>query len=129
MEKFDKLLKGANCGVSVESVDRAHKIGRISTDSNAVSREQLIVLFKTFSERTKFYKARRKVKNAKILHLTKQRLDQLHKAEEYTRTNDHVEFVFADSSCNSAAKLSDGTFYFFSSLEELIEKVGKSDKV
>ena len=113
LEKVDELIKEVNCWVSVESVNRAHRIGRVSTDGNGVSKLQIIVRFKTFSERTRFYKARRKVNNVKIrLDLTRQRLHQSHKAEEYKRNNDNAEFVFADINCNLAAKLSDWIFYF-----------------
>ena len=122
LEKVDLPLKEANCEVLIESVDRAHRIGSVST--------QIIVRFKTFSERKIIYKAWRNVKNVKMrLDLTRQRLHQWHKADEDTRNNDHVYLVFVDINCHLAAKFSDGAFFLFLSLEEMIEDDGKPDKI
>lgn len=39
LQKVDKLLKQAYCGVSVDSVDRANRIGKVPTDGNIISRQ------------------------------------------------------------------------------------------
>ena len=64
----------------------------------------MIARFKTFAERTKFFRARKKTKNAKIrLDLIRKRLSQLHKAEKFAKNHDKIEFVFANINCNLAS--------------------------
>ena len=124
--KVNELLNEADCGVSLDSVDRAHRIGKISKDDKGLPRQQMIVRFKTFSQRTKFYRARKKLKDAKVrLDLTRRRLNELHKAEDFAKKHEGIEFVFADINCNLAAKFSDESFFYFSTVDVLSQKIGK----
>lgn len=73
--KVDELLKEADCGMSLDSIKRAHRIGKISIDDNGLPRQQMMVRFKTFTERSKFYRYRKKLKKAtERLDLTRKRV-------------------------------------------------------
>lgn len=63
MEKVKEVLDELNCGVGIGSVDRAHRIGpKKTSDSDGKVRQQMIVCFSSFTDRTKVYRNRKKVK-------------------------------------------------------------------
>ena len=80
----EKVLRDLDCGVGVESVDRAHRIGPVKVTDAGSRSQQMIVRFNSFRDRTKAYRARKNLSNdsnVKVrLDLTKKRLDMLIKA-------------------------------------------------
>ena len=89
VEKVHKLIKETGIDVPKESIDRAHRIGRVSDNG----KQQIIVRFKSFRERTLVYRSRKKCKKAAVfLDLTKRRLDLLFWAREAIKTKPAIEF-------------------------------------
>ena len=120
MKKVEEVLKKLNCGVDIDAVDKAHRIGPRVTDEGK-EKQQMIVRFKTFKERTMVYRARKKAENTRIrIDLTRRRLHVLREAK--TLVEDHkntVDYVFADINCSLAAKLKNEAFIFFNSVDDL----------
>ena len=124
MEKVKEVLDELDCGVGIGSVDRAHRIGpKRARNSDGKVRHQMIVRFSSFTDRTKVYRSRKKVKRVRIrLDLTRSRLSTLLEAEDWAESCDGIDFVFADINCNLSAKLKNGKFIFFVSVDDLQRK-------
>ena len=124
--KVKQIMKDMNCGLNPDDIDRAHRIGskRTDDDSGAVS-QQIIVKFKSFRQRTLFYRNRAKAKNGiKVrLDLTKRRLSILNEAKEFAKEIPSIDFVFCDINCNLAVKLKSGQFLYFDSVGDLEESL------
>ena len=76
-------------------LDRAHRIGRITTDDSEIKTQPIIVRFETFRHRTLFYRSRKILKNKSVqLDLTKNRYSMLKEARKKVESNDRVKFVF-----------------------------------
>ncbi len=117
MEKIKDILEELDCGVGIDSVYRAHRIGRRMVSKDGKTQQQIIARFSSFRDRTKVYRNRKKLDNIKIrLDLTRNRLGTLKLASEWVRDCGEVSFVFADINCNLAAKMVNGKFLFFTSL-------------
>ena len=127
MAKIGKVLQDLDCGIGLDSVDRAHRIGPVRVgDDGSAPRQQVIAKFKSFADRTKVYRNRKKLSTVRIkLDLTKNRLVTLGKANTFAKNNPIVDFVFADINCHLAAKLKNGNFIFFDSVEKLHELLGE----
>ncbi len=127
LEKVGKVLQNMDCGVNIDSVDRAHRIGRKETDEEGKVRQQMIVKFNSFRDRTLVYRNRiekNKVGNVKVrLDLTRKRLSVLRDAKEFIKGRNDVEFVFADINCSLVAKMNNGKFIFFDSVHTLEYKL------
>ncbi len=123
VEKVEKVLWDLDCGVGDESFDDA---GRRS--------QQMIVRFNSFRDRTKVYRARKKLSgdsHVKVgLDLAKKRLDMVKKAQDLVKNHAKCEFAFPDVNCNLSVKLkgSEG-FIFFTSIADLIDKLDKLDNL
>ena len=129
MKKVEDVLTKLDCGVGIEAVDRAHRIGQVTTDQNGTQQQQVIVRFNSFSQRTKVYRKRKTVKDVKIrLDLTRTRLGILKDADDMTKSRDDITFVFADINCRLAAKLANGDFIFFESIDDLNEKLDRIEQ-
>ena len=60
LQKVQTFLEELDCGVSINAVDRAHRIGpRASVKGK--EKQQIIVKIKTFKERTLVYRARKRL--------------------------------------------------------------------
>ena len=57
------------------------------------------------------------------LDLTRKRLGILKDADDMTKSRDDITFVFADINCRLAAKLANGDFIFFESIDDLNDKL------
>ena len=125
LQKVESFLKELNCGVTIDMVDRAHRIGERSVDDDGKIRQQMIVKFRGFRERTMVYRARKKAATAKVrLDLTKQRLSLLKKAKDLVEERkDILDYAFADINCSLAVKLVNGNFVHFTSIESLKSKL------
>ena len=102
-----------------DAIDRAHRIGPVTEDEEGKRFQQIIVRFTV-------YKNRKKVgKGARIrLDLTKRRLAILLAVRKLNRAE--LDYAFADINCNLAAKLTDGKFVFFSSVDALLIELDKA---
>eukprot|EP00112_Aurelia_sp_Birch-Aquarium-sp1_P021227 Seg5655.2 transcript_id=Seg5655.2/GoldUCD/mRNA.D3Y31 product="hypothetical protein" protein_id=Seg5655.2/GoldUCD/D3Y31 len=124
LQKVESVLEELECGVTIDMVDRAHRIGERSVDDDGKIRQQMIVKFRCFRERTMVYRARRKAATAKLLDLTKQRLRLLQKAKDLVEARkDILDYAFADINCSLAVKLKNGNFVYFTSIEGLKSKL------
>ena len=126
MLKVQDILNELDGGLGVDSVDRAHRIGLDKMSNvDGTLHQQVIVRFSSFKDRSKVYRSLKKVKKVKIrLDLMKNRLGTRKLASEWAKRSGDVDFVFADINCNLVAKMKNGTFTFFSSVEKLQFKVG-----
>ncbi len=119
VEKVHELIKEAGVDLTKDAIDRAHRIGRISEDG----KQQIIVRFKSFRDRTMVYRSRKKCKKAAMyLDLTKRRLELLFWAKDEIKNRSAFEFAFADINCNIGVKMKSGNFFFFRSEQEFQEK-------
>ena len=125
VKKVNDVFQKLDCGVTIDSIDRAHRIGpKIKSDDGSPPKQQMIVKFTSFRDRTKVYRARKKSDDVKIrLDLTKKRIALLNKASEIAKQYPCVQFVFTDVNCNLAAKMKNGGFIFFNSVEEFMDKI------
>lgn len=125
LQKVESVLKELDCGVTIDMVDRAHRIGERNVDDDGNVRQQMIVKFRCFRERTMVYRARKKAAAVKIrLDLTKQRLSLLKKAMDLVEARkDTMDYAFADINCSLAVKLKNGNFVYFTSIESLKSKL------
>ena len=127
MKKVEKILEKMDCGVNIDAVDRAHRIGQREMDDNGKMQQQMIVKFKTFRDRTVVYRNRKDIKKVgdiKIrLDLTRKRLGVLREAKEFVKSHTDADFVFADINCSLVLKLKNGKFIFFNSLSNLEHKL------
>ena len=124
IEKVKEVLDELDCEVGIGSIYRAHRIDpkRARTSDGKVS-QQMIVRFSSFSDRSKVYRSRKKAKRVRIrLDLTRSRLSTLLEAANWVKNCDGIDFVFADINCNLSAKLTNGKFLFFVSVDDLQRK-------
>ena len=66
MEKIKDILEELDCRVGIDSVDRAHRIGRRMVSKDGKTQQQSIARFSSFRDRTKVYRNRKKLDNIKI---------------------------------------------------------------
>ncbi len=130
VEIIINILNETKCGVGKASIDRAHRIGPTKT-KDGITTQQIIVRFKSFTERTKVYRCRKEItSDVKIrLDLTKSRLSTLIAANDFAKVSDDIEFAFADINCRLAAKLSNEKIVFFDSMCTLKDKIAKMQNV
>ena len=111
--------------ISRSDIDRAHRVGRITTGEDQRPR-QMIVKFKCWDIRTQIYKGRKALKDRKIfIDLTKRKFALLKIANEKANNNDNIDFVFSDINCSLCAKLKTGEYKYFNSETELDSILGK----
>ena len=126
MKKVKKVLRELDCGVKIDAVDRAHRIGPRETVEGK-EKQQMIVKFKTFNERTAVYRARKKAAVTRTrIDLTRRRLRILKEAKSLAEEHkDKIYYVFADINCSLAAKLKNDSVIFFNSIENLKDELDK----
>ena len=124
VEKVGKIIEDLGCGVGANDIDCAHRIGRITTTAEGKRRQQIIVKFRYFRERTLVYRNRKKLDTVKIsIDLTAKNLNLFTHARDVAKVNPSVDFVFADINCNLVAKTVDERFLFFNSMHQFYEKL------
>ena len=126
MKKVKQVLRELDCGVKIDAVDRALRIGPRKTVEGK-EKQQMIVRFKSFNERTAVYRARKKAAVTRTrIDLTRRRLRILREAKTLAEEHkDKIDYVFADINCSLAAKLKNGSFIFFNSIENLKDELDK----
>lgn len=124
MKKVKKVLRELDCGVTIDAVDRAHRIGPRETVEGK-EKQQMIVRFKSFNERTAVYRARKKAAVTRTrIDLTRRRPKILKEAKTLAEEHkDKIDYVFTDINCSLAAKLKNGSFFFFNSIKNLKDEL------
>ena len=132
LHKVKEQFNEAEVSIPEEVIDRAHRIGNPYKDrESGVKCQQIIVRFTTFRHRTRFYKARKKLKNNVHirLDLTKLRYGILKGAAMEVHDNDKVKLVYADINCRLKVHPNFGNEHFFSSCDELKDIVSKLENL
>ena len=118
VNKVYNVIKDINCDVSFNLIDRAHRVGK--------KREDIIVKFCSFRDRTVVYKARKKCKDTqnhkdvKIgLDLTAKRYSLFSDARNLTDKNSKVKFIYPDINCNLRVLPVVGAAVGFNSMDKL----------
>ena len=126
-QKTKKVIEKLSCGVNVDAIDWAHRIGPVTEKDAGKKFQQIIVRFKSFKDCSSVYKNREKITNgAPIrLDLTKKRLKTLLAVKDLNRAE--IDYAFEDINCNLVAKLKDGKFIFFTAVEALLPELDKSE--
>ena len=108
-----------------DAIDRAHRIGKVIIDAESgVKSKSIIVKFKSWSDRTAFYKNRPKryVNGEKkpgaadfsvSLDLTKRRYDLLKSVQRVVKNYSDICYAFCDVNCSLGLKLTNGKLVFF----------------
>ena len=125
-----------NIPYAKEDIDRAHRMGwEECLSPSEIVRSTIIIKFRYFAAKKRFYKARPKGNRATrppnkqftvSVDLTKPNYDLLRQAREKTEDLDKVAFCFSDVNCHTGLRTSDGHVRMFSSpaqLDEVIEKL------
>ena len=74
----------------------------------------------TWRHRTMVYRKRKDCVNCRItLDLTKTRMDILKDAIDLARESDHTSYAFADINFSLCVKLTNGSFKFFNTIDDL----------
>ena len=116
--KVHDIIKEINCDVSINLIDRAHRVGK--------NREDILVKFCSFRDRTRVYKARKSCQESEdykdvrfALDLTVKRYTLLRDARNFTEHNGKVKFVYPDINCNLRLHPTVGAEKAFNSMDEL----------
>ena len=114
--KFTELFNKSKLDIWEACMDRAHRIGK-----KAPSRVRpIIVRFMTWRHRTMVYRQRKDCANYSItFDLTKTRMDILKEAIDLARESDHISYTYADINCSLCVKLTNGSFKFFNTIDDL----------
>ena len=98
-------------------IDSAHRIGK-KTPGRV--RPIIIVHFTTWLHRTMVLHKWKDSVNCRItLDLTKTFMDILKDAIDLARESDHISYAFADIDCSLCVKLTNGSFKFFNTIDDL----------
>ena len=113
------------------AIDRSHRIGEEYKDdvTNKMVRP-IIVKFRSWGERTAFYKARPRLFSNGIkkpgtlpfrvsLDLTKRRYDLLKHAREVIKSNPNFLYAFADVNCSLVIKDKNNKHHYFNTKDDL----------
>ena len=116
LDKCTALYNKLELDISGACIDRAHRIGK-KTPGRV---RPIIVRFTTWRHRTMVYRKRKDCVNCRItLDLTKTRMDILKEAIDLARESDHISYTFADINCSLCVKLTNGSFKFFNTIDDL----------
>ena len=123
--KMKQIMNDMDCGLNPDDIDCTHRIGPKKTGADGTVNQQIIVKFKSFRQRSLFYRNRAKAKdNIKVrLDLTKRRLSILNEAKEFAKSVSSIDFVFCDINCRLAVKLQSGQFIYSESVSDLENKI------
>ena len=127
----ESCFQNVNMEFGKECIDRAHRIGQEYEDvQTKKSVKSIIVKFKSWHERSAFYKARPKIFIGGIkkegvlpfrvsLDLTKRRCDLLKHATDLIENNHNFLYAFADINCALVIKDSKNKYHYFNSKNDL----------
>ena len=122
LDKVKDYCNEAEVPMPEWALDRAHRIGPEYKDKvSKKSCKSIIVKFTNFHQRTRFFRARHKIKSGvKVkVDLTKERYNLLKRANAYVKNISSTVFCYADVNCRLKVRLSDDNHKFFNNFEEL----------
>ena len=112
-DKCKELFNHLKVDIPEPGVDRTHRIGKKTPDRVI----PIIVHFTTMRHHTMVHNKRKDRVNCRItLDLTKSCMDI---AIDLARESDHISYSFADISCGLCVKLSNDSFKFFNTIDDL----------
>ena len=115
-DRCRELFNNLKLDVPEACIDRTQRIGK-KTPGRV---RPIIVHFTTWRHHAMIYRKWRDCVNYKItLDLRKTRMDILKKAIDLARKSDHISSAFTDISCSFRVKLSNGSFKFFNTINDL----------
>ena len=122
-DKCTELFNKLELDIPGACIDRAHRIGK-RTPGRV---RPMIVRFTIWRHRTMVYRKRKDYVNCRIaLDLTKTRINILKEAIDLARESDRISYALADINCSlcvkprtSLVKLTNGSFKFFNTIEDL----------
>ena len=115
-DKCTELFNKLELDIPGACIDRAHRIGK-KTPGRV---RPIIVRFTTWRHRTMVYRKRKDCVNCRItLDPTKTRMEILKEAIDLARESDHISYAFADINCSLCVKLTNGSFKFFNTIDDL----------
>ena len=99
---------------ATNTTDRAHRIGPVRMgDDGSAPRQQVIAKFKSFADRTKVYRNRKKLSTVRIkLDLTKNRLVTLGKANTFAKKQPCSGLCFCGHKLPLGSKIEKWKFHF-----------------
>ena len=107
--------------ISEDDIDRAHRVGKKTTDDDGIEGQAMIVKLYSWKDRVSVYRARKKLEDKRIFtDLTYRRAKLLKLAQTLVKSNPDFEFAFADINCRLGVKGTDDKFQFFNTKEELL---------
>ena len=126
-EKVKGLIEECELDIPDNVIDRAHRVGKQIMATDGTRKQQVIVRFTTWRHRSMLYKNRKKLSNAKVyIDLTRMKFSLLKKAQDKVKNSNVIDYVFADLNCALCAKMSNGSFKFFSTEEHLDVLLGNN---
>ena len=118
-----KIIEDHEIDIPDSSIDRAHRIGKVKKYDDGSELQPIIVRFTSFRDRTRFYKARKDIKDSckygVSLDLTKTRLSLLNEARDYVKDVPGIKFAYSDINCNLRVFTSNGRHLLFESMCDL----------
>ena len=131
MAKLEECYNHVELAFDANDIERVHRIGNVFTDKDTGKKtKQIIVKFKSWGSRAKFYRARPQMYKDGVLKpgpklfnvqvdLTKQRHQLLSDAKGKIKHYKEIKFAFANINCSLGIMLNDKSFYFFNDQQQL----------
>ena len=124
LNKLESCYKEVGINFDHHAIDRVHRIGKKIRDESGKETQQIIVKFRSWNDREKFYRARPKGPEKKPgftvnIDLTKRRYNLLRTARGLINSNEKAKYAFSDINCSLAIRMHDESFRYFNSEEEL----------
>ena len=120
----ENTIESNDLNIPLSSIDRAHRIGNVFNSGegiNKVRTQPIIVRFTTFRDRTKYYRARKgmREKFGISLDLTADRYGLLKDARKHVENVEGFKFAYADFNCNLRILTTNGKHLLFDSMTSL----------
>ena len=115
-DKCTELFNKLELDIPGSCIDRVHRIGK----KTPVRVRPIIVRFTTWRHPAMVYRKRKDCVNCRItLDLTKTRMGILKEATDLARESHHISHAFPDINFSLCVKLTNGSFKFFNTIDDL----------
>ena len=101
MNKSESCYKEVGINFEHYAIDRVHRIGKKFRNESGKETQQIIVKFRSWNDREKFYRARPKGFKVNV-DLTKRRYNLLRTARRLIDSNGKAKYAFSDIDCSLA---------------------------
>ena len=116
LDKCTELYNKLELDISEACIDSAHRIGKKTPGRVRL----IIVCFMTWLHCTMVYRKCKDCVNCRItLDLMKTRMDILKEAIDLARESHHISYAFSDINCSLCVKLTNGSFKFSNTIDNL----------